>query len=184
MRKLLNYERIRYESDFWIMFLLGYFPISRYNEAEGTLNEFICDRYGYNKHWIHEFKGYYDGIFNENDGYLEDPTTLELELSTGEKLYIEFHPGDTIFFIDNAEIGCIGPHYFIHKIDWPQFISYTNSLSSDQKLLLLPMLAIGDEEREDLRQIIVEGLRMIEVIKESDYEVIENSIIHNCFVKR
>ena len=184
MRKIVDYETIRYEDNFWIMFFMGNFPLSCYNDAEGTLSELIYDRYGYNRQWIHEFNGYYDGIFDECDGYLDDPTTLKLELSTGEKLYIEFHPGDTIFFIDDDEIGCTGPHYFIHKINWSKFISYTNSLSSDKKMLLLPMVVIGDDEVESLRQILVEGLKMIEVINESDYSRIENAIIHNCFIEK
>ena len=184
MRKFVNYETIRHEDDFWLMFLMGNFPISHYNDAVGSLGDFIYDRYGYNKQWIHEFTGYYDGIFDECDGYLDDPTALEIELSTGEKLYIEFHPGDTIFFINDKEIGCTGPHYLIHKIDWSQFISYTNSLSNDKKMLLLPMLSIRNEESADLRRIIIDGLRKIQVIKESDYEIIGNSIIHNCLVEK
>lgn len=182
MRKLVNYETIRNEKDFWLILLMGHFPHSHYNDDEDDLNYFISDNYGYNGQWWDDFSGYYDGIFDECDGYLDDPTTLELELSSGEKLYIEFHPGDTIYFIDNDEIGCIGPHYVIHKIDWSQFISYTSSWSSDKKMLLLPMLAIRDGEREALRQVIVEGLRLIKIIKEADYEIIENAIIANCLV--
>lgn len=184
MRKLANYETIRFEDDFWLMFLMRHFPISHYNDTVGSLSDFIYDRYGYNKQWIHEFNGYYEGIFDECDGYLDDPTALEIALSTGEKLYIEFHPGDTIFFIDDKEIGCTGPHYLIHKIDWPQFISYTNSLSDDKKMLLLPMLSIRDEERTDLRRTIVEGLKKIKVIKEPDYEIIGNYIIYNCLIEK
>lgn len=181
MRKLVNYETIRDERDFWLIFLMGNFPLSSYCDDDEGLGYLIAENYGYNKQWIHDFTGYYDGIFDECDGYLDDPTTLELELSTGEKLYIEFHPGDTIFFIDNDEIGCTGPHYLIHKIDWSKFMSYTNSLSSDKKMLLLPMLAIGNEERENLSHIIAEGLKEIEIIKESDYELIKNCIINNCY---
>ena len=109
---------------------------------------------------------------------------LGLRLSTEKTLTIEFHPGDTIFFIDDDEIGCTGPHYFIRKIDWPAFISHTDSLSSDKKLLLLPMLVIGDDEKEDLRHLIAEGLKTVEIIKESDYEIMENCMIHNCLVRK
>ena len=183
MRKFVNYETIRHEDDFWLIFLMANFPLSCYCDDE-DLNYFISHNYEYHDQWMDEFTGYYDGIFDECDGYLDDPTTLEIELSTGEKLYIEFHPGDTIFFIDDKEIGCTGPHYLIHKIDWSQFISYTNSLSSDKKMLLLPMLFIRDEERTDLRRTIVEGLKKINVIKESDYETIGNFIIHNCLTEK
>ena len=182
MRKLINYDMINNEKDFWLIFLMGGFPESLDNETDETLSEIISGLYGYNRQWADNFTGYYDGIFDECDGYIDDPTTLEMELSTGERLYIEFHPGDTIYFINDEEIGCTGPEYFIHKLDWRQYVSYTHSLSSDQKLLVLPMLAVKDGEKNDLKQIIFDGLKAIGVIKESDYERICGAIIANCLV--
>lgn len=182
MRKLINYDMINNEKDFWLIFLMGGFPESLDNETDETLSEIISGLYGYNRQWADNFTGYYDGIFDECDGYIDDPTTLEMELSTGERLYIEFHPGDTIYFINDEEIGCTGPEYFIHKLDWWQYVSYTHSLSSDQKLLVLPMLAVKDGEKNDLKQIIFDGLKAIGVIKESDYERICGAIIENCLV--
>ena len=180
MRKLISYDKIKSEKDFWLMFLMGNFPESLDNETDETLSEIISGLYDCNIQWMDDFTGYYDGIFDESDGCVDEPTTLELELSTNEKLYIEFHPGDTIYFINDDEIGSTGPEYFIHKLDWQQFVSYTHDLSSDKKLLLLPMLAINDEDKDGIKQIIVDGLMMIEVVKESDYERICSTIIENC----
>lgn len=104
-------------------------------------------------------------------------------MATNEKLYIEFHPGDTIYFVDNEEIGCTGPEYFIHKLDWQKFVSYTRSLSNDKKMLLLPMVAIEDGKREELKQIIIQGLKLIDIINESDYERIGNAVIENWLIK-
>lgn len=182
MRKLINYDMIKNEKDFWLIFLMGCFPESLDNETDETLSEIISGLYGYNRQWADNFTGYYDGIFDECDGYIDDPATLEMELSTGDKLYIEFHPGDTIYFINDEEIGCTGPEYFIHKLDWQEYVSYTYSLSCDMKLLVLPMLAVKDGEKDGLKQIIVDGLKAIDVIKESDYERICGAIIENCFV--
>lgn len=183
MRKIINYETIKNEKDFWLMFLMGNFPESLDNETDETLSEIISGLYNYNRQWMDDFTGYYDGIFDECDGYIEEPATLEIELSTGEKLYIEFHPGDTIFFINDVEIGCTGPEYFIHKMDWAGFGSYTHSLSSDRKMLLVPMLVINEGEKESLREIINDGLNAVKVVKESDYERICNAIVENCIVK-
>ena len=180
MRKLINYDTIKNEKDFWLIFLMGSFPESLDNETDETLSEIISGLYGYNRQWADDFTGYYDGIFDECDGYIDDPTTLEIELSTGEKLYIEFHPGDTIYFINDEEIGCTGPEYFIHKLDWQKYVSYTHSLSCEQKLLLMPMLAVKDGEKNELNQIIVDGLKATGAIKEADYERICGAIIENC----
>ena len=182
MRKLIDYDTIKNEKDFWITYLMGGFPESLDNETDETLSEIISGLYDYNMQWVDDFTGYYDGILDECDGYIDDPTTLEIELSTGDKLYIEFHPGDTIYFINDEEIGCTGPEYSIHKLDWQKYVSYTHLLSSDQKLLVLPMLAIKAGEKDGLKQIIGDGLEEIDVIKESDYERICGAIIENCLV--
>lgn len=83
---------------------------------------------------------------------------------------------------EDEEIGCTGPEYFIHKLDWQKYVSYTRSLSGDQKLLVLPMLAVRDREKNELNQIIVDGLKAIGVIREADYERICGAIIENCLV--
>ena len=44
------------------------------------------------------------------------------------------------------------------------------------------MLAVKDGEKNDLKQIIFDGLKAIGVIKESDYERICGAIIENCLV--
>ena len=100
-------------------------------------------------------------------------------MSTSNSLFIEFHPGDTIYFIDDNEIGCTGPEYVIQKINWTEFCKYTETLSSGEKILLLPMLAFDNEDQELLQQVIYEGLR-VTGIKEADFEIICNAIMENC----
>ena len=41
---------------------------------------------------------------------MEEPTTLFAALDKEHTLTIEFHPGDTVYFINETEIGCTGPH--------------------------------------------------------------------------
>ena len=60
--------------------------------------------------WWHNFTGYREDIFETSDGYLEEPTTLIAALDEEQTLKIEFHPGDTVYFINDTEIGCTGPH--------------------------------------------------------------------------
>ncbi len=55
--------------------------------------------------WWKTFTGWYDGVLDECDGYLDDPAFLEVPLTRGRTLKIEFHPGDTLYYIDGEEIG-------------------------------------------------------------------------------
>ena len=44
--------------------------------------------------WWKMFTGWYDGVLDECDGYLDDPVFLEVPLTRGRTLRIELHPGD------------------------------------------------------------------------------------------
>lgn len=178
MRKLVDYEEIKNNSSFWVMFLASNFPESLDDKTDKTLSEIMSDNYSVNREWVDNFTGYYEEVFTENDGYIEDPNTLIIKLSTSNSLFIEFHPGDTIYFIDDNEIGCTGPEYVIRKINWTEFCKYTETLSSGEKILLLPMLAFDNEDQELLQQVIYEGLR-VTGIKEADFEIICNAIMEN-----
>ena len=59
--------------------------------------------------FIDDLTGYYDGVFDESDGYIDNPNTIKMILSTGNELFIEFHPGDTIYYFGQEELGCTGP---------------------------------------------------------------------------
>ena len=63
------------------------------------------------RRWWDAFTGYYDGILEESDGYLDEPTTLETSLSQERMLKIQFHPGNTLYYINGEKIGSTGPHW-------------------------------------------------------------------------
>jgi hypothetical protein len=42
--------------------------------------------------WSRKFTGWHPGIFDESDGYSDDPATVRLNLAGGVRLRVEFHP--------------------------------------------------------------------------------------------
>lgn len=186
MRKFINYESIQDEPNFWLWFLAMHFLDSWNKQTDQTLFELLWDSYEINEEWCNQFTGYYEGIFEENDGYSDNPTSLQLELSNGVLYVIEFHPGESVFYFGGEEIGCIGPHTKIQKIAWKDFAEYTKLLDNRQKILLLPILAITSREQNELEQLVVNGLnslRTLEIIKPEDYQEIREGILANCFAR-
>ena len=98
---------------FWTCFFLAEWR-NAYNEQEdlsvADVIEANCPELSDDYEWWHDFTGYRDDIFETSDGYLEEPTTLFAALDKEHTLTIEFHPGDTVYFINDTEIGCTGPH--------------------------------------------------------------------------
>lgn len=110
-------DEIINNKSFWSYFLSVNFP-NAYDETTDTDISELLDEYD-NK-WIHEFTQYSEEIFDENDGYVDNPNTIELNLN-GHDFMIEFHPGDTVYFIDGQQTGCTGAHFIIKKIDFQLF---------------------------------------------------------------
>jgi hypothetical protein len=107
--------------------------------------------------WDHEFTGWYPGIFDESDGYSDDPATIQLALANGVQLRVEFHPGDQYWFLrgeDTAEamLANIGPHYALPGLRWQEADAIGHAAPRDGwmgVLLLLPVvwLTAGDDVR-------------------------------------
>lgn len=182
MRNIIEYKDIKDNNNFWLLFLINNFPESLNNETDKTISEMVSSNYDIDKEWVDNFVGYYEEVFDENDGYIENPTTLKVQLSTHDYLFIEFHPGDTIYFVNEKEIGCTGPEYSIHKINWEKFCEYTKTLNVGEKMLLLPMLFIEGEEQKELREMVYEGLKVAK-IRENDFESLYNAIMENCLIR-
>lgn len=188
MRNYINYESIQNEPNFWLWFLAMHFLDSwnAQTQTDQTLFELLWDNYEINEEWCNQFTGYYEGIFEKNDGYSDNPTSLQLELSNGVLFVMEFHPGESVFYLGEEEVSCIGPHTNIHKIAWKDFAEYTSLLDSRQKILLLPILAITSKEQNELEQLVVNGLnslRSLEIIKPEDEKEIREGILAHCFAK-
>ena len=182
MRKIIAFDTIKDGNNFWIWFFAALFPQSWDADTDQTISEAIMDNYEFDEKWANAFTGYYDGIFDESDGYIENPKTLQIELSDGKMLSIEVHPGDIYYFIEDKEIGCIGPHYKIKTISWQDFAIYTKSWTYQQKLLLMPMLGIKDGEQITLEELIVNGSREVKAIRWEDYEKIRQGIVSHCII--
>jgi len=153
---------------FWIYFLGTNFPSAFDEDSDTDLSDFIADEYEYNEAWINEFTQYSEEIFNENDGYVDNPNTVEIQLKN-HSFKIEFHPGDTVYFLDGEEIGCTGPHFILRKISVQTFDSLIDSVEDSRiPLLILPMLALDDNKQDisAVRKIIQNALNCIDIKKE------------------
>jgi len=179
MRKIIKIEEIRENKNFWLYFFVSNFPESLDEDSDSTLTEIIQENYTISKGWVDKLTKNYDGVFDENDGYVADPNTLQLAVCDNNKIFIEYHPGDTIYYINDTQIGCTGPHYIIKKISWDDYSNYFKDLSSDIKLLFSPMVYITEVDIEELCSLVEIGLQKAEVSAEH-YELICNAIVKNC----
>lgn len=143
--------------NFWINYFGCCYP-NGYDESNGSsvsnlMEELYTKEVG---NWWDQFTGYYEGVLDENDGYLDNPTTLEALLSN-KILKIEFHPGDILYFIDDEQIGSTGPHYKLRTIPYKE-VAKLLSLKNGRQLflLLLPLVFIEEEDIQFVREKIIE----------------------------
>lgn len=139
---------------FWLYFLSTSFPESLDSETDETLAEFLAAHYDCEaaQEWADDFVQCAAGTVND-DGYAENPTMIEVPLQ-GVTLAIAFHPGDTIFYLDGQEIGCTGPHYQIRCISASEFLSLIDGIECRKAALLLPLVSVHDNEREQVCGVI------------------------------
>lgn len=155
-------------NSFWIYFLCTNFPNAFDDDSDTGLNDFIYDEYEYDDDFINEFTQYSEDIFYTNDGYVDNPNTIEIPLEN-HIFKIEFHAGDTVYFLDNNEIGCTGSHFVLRKISVQTFNSIIDGVQDTRiPLLILPMLALNDNEQDiaNIGKIIQAGLNCINIKKE------------------
>jgi len=107
--------------------------------------------------WGHTFTGWYPGIFDESDGYSDDPATVCVALANGVQLRAVFHPGDQYWFLrgeDRLEtvLANIGPHWSLPGMRWQEAVAIGDAAPRDgwmAVLLLLPVvwLTAGDDSQ-------------------------------------
>ena len=90
--------------DFWVSFMATSFPTALEEETDMSLTELMTENEVCNTSWWDSFTKYYDGLLEKSDGYVDNPETLICELAPTQTLKIEFHPGDTIYFINDKQI--------------------------------------------------------------------------------
>ncbi len=180
MKQIIEYIELLSNSSFIPWFLMNNFPegIDDFNEC--SLMELIQETCILDKEWIDKLTGYYDGVFDENDGYIDTPKAVVISLSSGDELCVEFHPGDTIYYINGNQIGCTGPSYMIRSISLTQFFEYTSNLNDNEKILLLPMVKITFGEKDELSNVINLVLSAVDMqgcdIEEVSACILENSL--------
>lgn len=169
----LNFSNKKFQPGF----IATSFPTAFDEEADSSLGEIIEENHLADCSWWDDFTGYYEGILEETDGYLENPQTFVYDLTPSKSLKIEFHPGDTVYFINDQKIACTGPHYEIQIFPLADLLEYVKFETRQEIfLLLLPLVSIKEEDAARAVEIVQNILR--EFLPPSFREQIANCIIY------
>ena len=134
IRNVVDIEKIKCKKDFFVWFIMNCFPKGIDEENDMSMYEVIEENYSFDTNWVNKLTNYYDGVFEENDGYVDNPNSLIAHLNNQCELIIEFHPGDVIFFMNNIKVGCTGLDYSIEAISFDEYIELTKNLCYENKL--------------------------------------------------
>lgn len=168
-KNYVDIQQVSFENHlFWSYFLSTNYPCAYLEDADRQLCDLVEEVMPIDVAWSNAFTHYYDGVMEENDGYLDEPTTITAPISDTEILEIEFHPGDTIYYINKEEIGCTGPHWNLWNVPYHKL----NSLLSLEHgsvlfLLLLPMAVVEPDEIADLKPILEKQFQAFGFSKEA-----------------
>ena len=160
-RTIVDHIDLLSNTSFINWFLMSNFPAGIDVDEDVSLSELLSAS-PIDKGFINKLTQYYDGVFDDYDGYVENPNAIRLDLN-GNVYEVEFHPGDTVYYLNNEQLGCTGPEYFIKELSLSQFKDFGSYLSSEEKLFLLPMLKASAEEKEEVFQIINEIMQNFEL---------------------
>jgi len=104
--------------------------------------------------WWHQFTNFYEGVFDECDGQVEEPGLITI-CNNEITLLFEFHPGGTYLFISNPneekiKLGNIGPHWELPSFRWEEACKFFNITGGWREFLLfLPWVWIEKSNWED-----------------------------------
>ncbi len=162
---------------FWTGFVATSFPTALDEETDLSLSEMIEENKVADSNWWGNFTKYYDGVLEETDGYIDEPETLICELTSTQTLKIEFHPGDTVYYINDRQIACTGGEYNIWIFPFTDLLKYTDETNDKQIfLLLLPLTVISDQDMDHAAEIISNILK--EIFDENLCDQFANSIVY------
>lgn len=147
---------------FWTGFVATSFPTALDEETDMSLPEIIEENEAADTKWWDNFTKYYDGVLEEADGYVDEPETLVCDLTPGQTLKIEFHPGDTVYYINDKQIACTGGEYHIHIFPIKDLFNFMD-VKNDKRLflLLLPLAVVSGRDTDNALKIISNTLREI-----------------------
>lgn len=185
MNDILTLNDLCNESEqFWSFFLSKSYPNGYFEEEDIELSEYIREKYNVSLEWVDEFTKYYDGVMDEKDGYVENPRKVIVDFANSNLLEVEFHPGDTIFYLNKESIGCTGPHFNLHKISWTEFKALLVDVDNKEWrfFMLLPMIYIKEDEIGEALMEITKYLTRLP-FKSEDHKIIAKCIIENILNK-
>lgn len=147
---------------FWTGYVATSFPTALDEEKDLSLSEIIEENKAADINWWGNFTKYYDGVLEETDGYIDEPETLTCKLTSTQTLKIEFHPGDTIYYINDRQIANTGGEYKIQIFPLADLLCYMER-ENDKRifLLLLPLSVIKNQDMDNATEIISNILQEI-----------------------
>lgn len=167
---------------FWSGFIASSFPTAFDETTDMSLSEIIEKNISPENiladiEWWNRFTGYYDGILEKSDGYIDNPKTFIYNLTPAQTLKIEFHPCDIVYYINNNQIGCTGAEYNIFIFPFADLFKYTqNNINDCIFLLLLPLTIIHKSDIPYAKKKVYNILRVF--FDTSICNQLTNSIIH------
>jgi hypothetical protein len=168
--KLLTKNDIEFDNlNFWYYYILPFRGGD--DQKELNLDDAIRDVVEIKK-YVPTFKEWYNEFCPkekaDSDGLFENPKVIAATLTEDIRFAIEFHLGETTFYINNIYIGNLGGHFEA----W--FLTFKELMAFDKYemlfLLFLPMTGIEENERELAEALVSEKLKSISMYAEqSDY---------------
>lgn len=147
---------------FWTGFFATSFPTALDEETDMSLSEIIEENKMSDINWWNKFTKYYDGVLEETDGYIDEPEMLICNLTNTQTLKIEFHPGNTVYYVNNKQIACTGGEYNIQIFSFTDLLKYTKEKNDNRIfLLLLPLTIISNQDINSATEIISNILKEI-----------------------
>lgn len=190
MRKIVEHETLFRSPEFWNFYIYqSCGEIGETFEPEIIEDIFKVEKKSY-EDWWKSFTGYYEGIFEETDGDVENPSTICIRFKNNISLAIEFHAGDTYYSLEDKSLGEFtflgntGPHWSLPMLRWkeasklaeaakPQ--SVLEEIQSFIILLLLPCIWITkDDDIEEINKILSNAWLKIDLINAEDAEYLSN----------
>ncbi|MGN7823673.1 Imm19 family immunity protein [Chitinophaga sp. 22536] len=125
------------------LFLLAQFPFASDDELEMTLTDYLPEIFDMPAgEWLDELTGPAEGDWK---GY-----TYMHRLNETVTFYAEFHPHETVYFLNDTYLGNTGGHFHLSLLSWEELQAIVNNDRTDPSLLfwLLLPLAVGKESEQ------------------------------------